>query len=83
MSFFCRFFGFIGYLAWIHLAGRVRLLFIAICGGLIVLIAPSRIYLGAHWASDVIGSYVIGFLGLFILILAYRLVVQRASRVAG
>jgi len=58
--FFVVFFGFFAYLAWIHFAGRVRLIIIAICGALIVLIGPSRVFLGAHWASDVLGSYVIG-----------------------
>jgi undecaprenyl-diphosphatase len=42
-----------------------------ICGLLIVLIGPSRVYLGAHWASDVIGSYVIGVLWLLMIILPY------------
>jgi membrane-associated phospholipid phosphatase len=80
--FFVVFFGFLAYLAWLHLAGWSRALVIAACATLIVLIAPSRIFLGAHWASDVIGSYVIGTLWLIILILAYRLAIQR-MRPAG
>jgi undecaprenyl-diphosphatase len=70
--FFVVFFGFFAYLAWIHFAGRARLIVIAICGALIVLIGPSRIFLGVHWASDVLGSYIIGTIWLFVLILAYQ-----------
>jgi membrane-associated phospholipid phosphatase len=70
--FFVVFFGFLAYLAWIHFAGRARVIVIAICGALIVLIGPSRIFLGAHWASDVLGSYIIGTIWLFVLILAYQ-----------
>ena len=75
--FFVVFFGFVGYLAWLHLSGHSRSIVIMVCGALILLIAPSRIYLGAHWASDVIGSYVIGVLWLIILVLAYQLFLQR------
>lgn len=78
--FFVVFFGFFGYLALIHFTGRLRAIVIIICAILIVLIGPSRIFLGAHWASDVIGSYIIGTLWLFILILAYQWVVSRGHR---
>lgn len=74
--FFVVFFGFVGYLAWLHVSGRLCWCIVGICGVLIVLIAPSRIYLGAHWASDVIGSYVIGTLLLIILVVLYRYAVQ-------
>jgi undecaprenyl-diphosphatase len=75
--FYVVFFGFIAFLAWSHLTGYMRWLIIAICGFLIVLIAPSRVYLGAHWASDVIGSYVIGVLWLVMIILGYLMAVRR------
>jgi undecaprenyl-diphosphatase len=75
--FFVVFFGFFAYLAWIHFAGRARLIVIAICGALIVLIGPSRVFLGVHWASDVLGSYIIGTIWLFVLILAYQWAIGR------
>lgn len=75
--FFVVFFGFFAYLAWMHFAGRLRLIVIGICAVLIALIGPSRIFLGAHWASDVVGSYIIGTIWLFVLILAYQWVVYR------
>ncbi len=53
--FFVVFYGFLAYLSWKHLAGRVRWISISVCAALIVLIGPSRIVLGEHWASDVIG----------------------------
>lgn len=71
--FFVVFFGFIAFLAWFVQDSRVRILVIAACGLLILLIGPSRVYLGAHWASDVLGSYIIGALWLVVLIFGYRL----------
>ena len=70
--FFVVFFGFFAYLAWRHFTGRLRVIVIAICLALIVLIGPSRVFLGVHWASDVLGSYIIGTIWLFVLILAYQ-----------
>jgi undecaprenyl-diphosphatase len=72
--FFVVFFGFIAYLAWLHRAGFIQIIVITVCSALIILIGPSRVYLGAHWASDVLGSYIIGILWLFLLILGYQLV---------
>jgi len=77
--FFVVFFGFVGYLAWKFLVGWQRWLTVSICASLIVLIGPSRIYLGEHWVSDVIGSYLIGTFWLIILILLYRLVLYRRN----
>lgn len=75
--FFVVFFGFFAYLALIHFTGRLRTIVIIICALLIVLIGPSRVFLGAHWASDVLGSYIIGALWLFVLIFAYQRAVSR------
>ena len=78
--FFVVFFGFFAYLAWRHYTGSLRAIVIAICLALIVLIGPSRVFLGEHWASDVVGSYIIGTIWLFIMILAYQWSVRRKYR---
>jgi undecaprenyl-diphosphatase len=77
--FFVVFFGFFAYLAWIHFAGKMRMIVITVCLALIVLIGPSRVFLGAHWASDVVGGYLIGTIWLILLILAYRWALQFLS----
>jgi undecaprenyl-diphosphatase len=66
------FFGFFSYLAWLHFSGKLRIIAIAFCFALIAMIGPSRVFLGAHWMSDVVGSYIIGTIWLSILILAYQ-----------
>ncbi len=75
--FFVVFFGFIAYLAWFYQTGRVRMIIPSLCGALILLIGPSRVYLGAHWASDALGSYIIGTLWLILIILGYRMALRR------
>ncbi len=45
---------------------------VAILSLLIVLIGFSRIYVGAHWFSDVLGSYLIGFIWLYGIARLYR-----------
>jgi membrane-associated phospholipid phosphatase len=37
-----------------------RILLLVVSASFVVLVGPSRIYLGDHWASDVLGSYLIG-----------------------
>jgi undecaprenyl-diphosphatase len=69
---FVVFFGFFAYLAWMHFSGRARAIAVTVCTALIILIGPSRVFLGAHWASDVVGGYIIGTIWLFVLIFAYQ-----------
>jgi membrane-associated phospholipid phosphatase len=77
--FFVVFFGFIAFLAYRFLSGWMRWITISSCMALILLIGPSRIYLGAHWFSDVMGSYILGTFWLIILILLYLKVVSMKS----
>ncbi len=56
-------------------SGRLRNFLITLCVSLIALVGPSRIYLGAHWPSDVMAGYVYGglwFGGLMALYLRVK-----------
>lgn len=63
------FLGLMAYFAFTRLRRRgLRMLTLSSLLMLILLIGASRVYLGAHWSSDVLGGYVVGavFLGIFI-----------------
>lgn len=66
--------GFLTYVVWEKTGGkgwlaRLQLIFYIL---LIILIGPSRIYLGEHWASDVLGGYLLGIVILFLAIFFYQ-----------
>jgi membrane-associated phospholipid phosphatase len=67
-------FGFIFYLAYTLLPRKhpARWIILTLCGLLISLVALSRIWMGAHWASDTIAGYALGFAYLLVLIELYR-----------
>lgn len=65
-------YGFLGLLAWVHIpAAAPRLAAALLCGLLPLGIGLSRVYLGVHWCSDVVGGWIAGLFFLLILFLAY------------
>ncbi len=60
--------GFIAVLVVIKTAGRIRWISVLTCSALLVLGWIARIALGAHWPSDVLISYLIGFLWVTLLL---------------
>lgn len=72
--FYTVFLGFIIILLWRHreLNRILRLLIMIISALLIVLISIARISLGAHWASDVIGGYLLGLICLMTIVRIYQ-----------
>ncbi|MGZ7094106.1 MAG: phosphatase PAP2 family protein [Candidatus Angelobacter sp.] len=73
VMFYLGFFGFVWFLAFSLLKPSFkRGLLLVFFGGLVILIGISRIYVGEHWASDVLGSYLLGTLTLVAMIQVYR-----------
>lgn len=68
------FIGFFGFLAFLLLSAKnlIGNVYAFFCILLIILIGISRIYVGAHWFSDCLGSYLIGFVWLYISVLIYK-----------
>ena len=87
VMFYTSLFGFIWYVAYTVLKQSLtRSLLLGFLGTLVTLIGVSRIYLGQHWASDVLGAYLLGGLILTGMILLHqwgktRFFVKQTTRV--
>ena len=65
-------FGFFAVLIARELPGRSRVWPYLLSGVLVTLIGFARLYLGAHWLSDVVGGMLFGIFWLLVLGIAYR-----------
>jgi len=73
VMFYVGFFGFIWFLVYTLLKSSLRrTLLLVFFASLIALVGISRIYLGQHWASDVLGAYLLGSLTLLAILQFYR-----------
>jgi membrane-associated phospholipid phosphatase len=71
--FFTVFFGFLIFLAYtLFKHSWWRTLMLVILSAMVALIGLSRVYLGQHWASDVVAAYLLGSVWLTLTIVVYR-----------
>jgi len=71
-------FGFFAVLIARELPGRTRVWPYLLAGVITTMVAFARLYLGAHWPSDLVGGTLFGVLWLLALGIAYRRHVQRS-----
>jgi membrane-associated phospholipid phosphatase len=66
-------YGFLFYLVYTLMRpSPLRSALLTLLGAMTGLVGLSRVYLGAHWASDVLGGYCLGFIWLALTIYFYR-----------
>lgn len=71
-------FGFFAVLIARELPGRTRVWPYLVSGLVTALLGFARLYLGAHWLSDVVGGMLLGIVWLLVLGIAYRRRVERS-----
>jgi undecaprenyl-diphosphatase len=73
--------GLLGWFVWRGCNSWMRVLFVPVLGVMAVLVAFSRIYLGAHWPSDILAGWLfgIGVLAVFAQIFRMEVVDRRLA----
>ncbi|CAN5176896.1 hypothetical protein BH11PAT1_BH11PAT1_6980 [soil metagenome] len=80
--FYVSFFGFLLYLTYaLPKENKLRTFFLILFPFLILCVGPSRIFLGAHWFSDVLGAYLLGFIWLSCITFIYHRWVSKEKTV--
>ena len=69
---YLAFWGFFSYIVFTKARGGVRWLVVGVVGAFVALVGASRVYLGHHWLTDVLASYLLGFAYLIGLVSLYR-----------
>ncbi len=65
--------GFLIFLLWMRRPHKLwQSVLMVLLGAMIVLIGPSRIYMGEHWFTDVVGAYLFGLIWLLLTIRFYE-----------
>jgi undecaprenyl-diphosphatase len=81
VTYFVDFFGFLLVLTYVLTKpGPLRRVLYVILWPLVTLIGVSRVYLGAHWPSDVVGAYLAGGCWLMLTMQVYRWIKLRSVR---
>ncbi len=72
VMFYTVYFGYLIFLAYVLVRQKhIRSTITVLCAVLILGVAPSRIYMGQHWASDTVGAYLAGSIWLAVLVQIY------------
>lgn len=72
VMFYTGFFGFLFFVVWTRFPrslGRNALLLLT--GALVLLVGPSRVYLGVHWFTDVVAAYLVSLIILSVTVELY------------